>query len=483
MATAKKSKAKPAAKKTAAKNVAAKKAAAKKQPAKKAAQPKKAAKKPQAPAKKKPAASSHAAPKKIQKKPAPKSGAKKAVSAKKAPAKISKKPAAKPAAKKPAAKKPAQKKSSAAKLAPKKPAKPAAKKPASKKPAPKAVAPKPAAKPAVKKSAKPAAKAPAKPAAKKPAPKKPEPQKPAKAPAKKTAEKPEAKKAPAKKSEASKKSADQKHTLSVAEAIAEILKNKKPKKAEPAKELEKPAEPPAARQRACAGIYFSMSDLESYLATRDAVKFDENSEVSPGSSSKKKASKSASAHVAQVPKRALAAASISDILGFNPIEQSRKNFEEKDVPSKWKKYYKLLVDMKNRIQSGSSDKVESVSSSNMQLSHENSTQGMDAADIGSKNFERDMAFNLLSNEQTIISEVNAAIERIRNGTYGVCEITGKPIPESRLLAVPFTRCTIEGQKQKEAEMRRIKAGQRKQQFGVDLDSDNPDAELSDDVSE
>lgn len=283
-----------------------------------------------------------------------------------------------------------------------------------------------------------------------------------------------------KKGNSSKKIGDiKKHTISVAEAIAEILKNKKPKSSAPVEKL------PVAgsKQRACAGIYFSIEDLDSYLATRSTAKPEEDASSVSASASTKKSGKVSAAQPVQVPKRALSAASIADILGFNPIEQSRSAFEEKDVPAKWKKYYKLLVEMKNRIQNGSSDKVESVSSSNIQLSHENSTQGMDVADIGAKNFERDMAFNLLSNEQNIISEVNAAIERIRNGTYGICEVTGKAIPESRLLAVPFTRCTIEGQKQKEIEQRRLRAGQRARQYDVDLSADGQESEVPEDDSE
>lgn len=283
-----------------------------------------------------------------------------------------------------------------------------------------------------------------------------------------------------KKGNSSKKIGDiKKHTISVAEAIAEILKNKKPKSSAPVEKL------PVAgsKQRACAGIYFSIEDLDSYLATRGTAKPEEDASSVSASASTKKSGKVSAAQPVQVPKRALSAASIADILGFNPIEQSRSAFEEKDVPAKWKKYYKLLVEMKNRIQNGSSDKVESVSSSNIQLSHENSTQGMDVADIGAKNFERDMAFNLLSNEQNIISEVNAAIERIRNGTYGICEVTGKAIPESRLLAVPFTRCTIEGQKQKEIEQRRLRAGQRARQYDVDLSADGQESEVPEDDSE
>lgn len=89
-----------------------------------------------------------------------------------------------------------------------------------------------------------------------------------------------------------------------------------------------------------------------------------------------------------------------------------------------------------------------------------SSYGQHLADAGSESFERDMAYNLLSNEKEMIAEIDAAIERIRNGTYGICEVTGKPIPESRLEAIPFTRCTKEGQEIKEAENKKIKSVQR-----------------------
>jgi DnaK suppressor protein len=46
-----------------------------------------------------------------------------------------------------------------------------------------------------------------------------------------------------------------------------------------------------------------------------------------------------------------------------------------------------------------------------------------------------------------LRQVNAALERIENGTYGVCIVTGKPIPEERLEAIPWTDVTIEGAEQ------------------------------------
>jgi RNA polymerase-binding transcription factor DksA len=53
---------------------------------------------------------------------------------------------------------------------------------------------------------------------------------------------------------------------------------------------------------------------------------------------------------------------------------------------------------------------------------------------------------MVANEQEALAEIDAAIQRIHAGTYGVCEVTGKPIAKERLLAVPFTRHSAEAQK-------------------------------------
>lgn len=267
---------------------------------------------------------------------------------------------------------------------------------------------------------------------------------------------------------------------SIAEVIAELIRrpHQKPKARDGDREKSREPERLSAGGRPSAGIYFSMRDVENFLSGKKSAGQDEKSPSGQGASDKKKsAKKSGGAVVVPVPKRALPPASIVDILGFNPIEQSRSLFEEKDIPQKWRKYYKLLTEIKDRVLNGTSNKVDMVSSDNGELSHENSNQGMDAADIGSKNFERDMAMNLMSAEQNIVSEVNAAIERMRKGTYGVCEVTGKLIPESRLLAIPFARCTIEGQRQRELELKRLKSGAKREQFGVDMQEDFSSGEL------
>lgn len=76
---------------------------------------------------------------------------------------------------------------------------------------------------------------------------------------------------------------------------------------------------------------------------------------------------------------------------------------------------------------------------------EASAFGMHQADAGSDAYDRDFALSLLSQEQDSLYEIDEALKRIENGTYGVCEMSGKLIPHARLEALPFTRYTVECQ--------------------------------------
>jgi RNA polymerase-binding transcription factor DksA len=85
---------------------------------------------------------------------------------------------------------------------------------------------------------------------------------------------------------------------------------------------------------------------------------------------------------------------------------------------------------------------------------EASAFGMHQADAGSDAYDRDFALSLLSQEQDALYEIEEALKRIDGGTYGICEMSGKPIPHARLEAIPFARYTVECQtvieKQKKA---------------------------------
>lgn len=76
---------------------------------------------------------------------------------------------------------------------------------------------------------------------------------------------------------------------------------------------------------------------------------------------------------------------------------------------------------------------------------EASAFGMHQADAGSDAYDRDFALSLLSQEQDSLYEIDEALKRVENGTYGICEMSNKPIPHARLEALPFTRYTVECQ--------------------------------------
>ena len=80
---------------------------------------------------------------------------------------------------------------------------------------------------------------------------------------------------------------------------------------------------------------------------------------------------------------------------------------------------------------------------------EASAFGMHQADAGSDAYDRDFALSLLSQEQDALYEIDQALKRIELGTYGKCEMSGKPIPHARLEAIPFARFTVQCQSQLE----------------------------------
>lgn len=208
-------------------------------------------------------------------------------------------------------------------------------------------------------------------------------------------------------------------------------------------------------------IYFSIEDLNAFFEKKD---YNFNQSQREKSTAKVKSAPVAAkpAVAPAVQKQPLAVATVFDILGLNPVvAETHEKLEEKDVPRKWKKYYNMLVDLRKHHSTGVEQRSEEVlKRSAKEDAGDLSSYGQHLADAGSESFERDMAYNLISNQKEILAEIEEAIKRIKNGTYGICEVTGQPIPESRLSSIPYTRCTKEGQEIKEREAKRIKASQR-----------------------
>ena len=174
--------------------------------------------------------------------------------------------------------------------------------------------------------------------------------------------------------------------------------------------------------------------------------------------SKKAASKKVTAKKAPPKKKAtnkkapknVGAASSAAILGLDASEKKAKKRLPKPkaatskirVKAAWKKYYEILLDLRNRLTHQMDDlKKESA--------EEMTSYSMHMADSGTDNFDRDNALSLLSSDQDAVYEIDEALKRIEKNAFGVCEITGKTIPKTRLNAVPWARYTVGAQAQLE----------------------------------
>ena len=149
---------------------------------------------------------------------------------------------------------------------------------------------------------------------------------------------------------------------------------------------------------------------------------------------------------------AVPAASAQDLTASvsNYLLRTQKSEDEADA-----KLTPFLREQKQRLlvlRDAMLDSMTGVAQDNLRAraeGNEASAFGMHQADAGSDAYDRDFALNLLSQEQDALYEIDEALKRIELGTYGTCEMSGKPINRERLQAIPFTRFTVEAQSQLE----------------------------------
>jgi RNA polymerase-binding transcription factor DksA len=142
------------------------------------------------------------------------------------------------------------------------------------------------------------------------------------------------------------------------------------------------------------------------------------------------------------PSKPVASATAASILG-RPVVPGKKNGETRIKPE-WQKYYARLIELRDQL----TRQMDGLAKESAQ---EMAGYSLHMADSGTDNFDRDFALSLLSSDQDAIYEIEEALKRIEKNTYGVCELTGKLIPRSRLEAIPWTRFTVQAQMQLERE--------------------------------
>ena len=140
----------------------------------------------------------------------------------------------------------------------------------------------------------------------------------------------------------------------------------------------------------------------------------------------------------EVKKRKARAGVVPDV--ERPVKTLK--FSKEDVA----KFKKLLLDLRDYIIDG----VNFLATDNLKRSQrdaagELSGYGLHMADAGTDTFDREFALSLVSNEQEALYEIEEALKRFDQNTYGVCGMCEKTIAKARLEAVPFARLCVDCQ--------------------------------------
>ena len=108
---------------------------------------------------------------------------------------------------------------------------------------------------------------------------------------------------------------------------------------------------------------------------------------------------------------------------------SKKQFDD---------YRKLLIEKMQEILGD----VSAMEEAAFQRGGELSSMPVHLADLGTDSYEQEFNLNLVAEEKKILIEIQHALSRIADGTFGICEGLGIPIEDNRLEAIPWTRYSL-----------------------------------------
>jgi len=118
--------------------------------------------------------------------------------------------------------------------------------------------------------------------------------------------------------------------------------------------------------------------------------------------------------------------------------------------SEAKEYKSKLLFIRSRLRGDVSTMADAaLKKSRTESSGDLSSMPIHMADIGSDNFEQEFTLSLMQTDEEALGQIEAALERIEDGVYGVCVECEAKIPKARLDALPYTpvciKCASHGQ--------------------------------------
>src|SRR6266446_8122834 len=104
------------------------------------------------------------------------------------------------------------------------------------------------------------------------------------------------------------------------------------------------------------------------------------------------------------------------------------------------KFKKRLEDLKNQIS-------QSLTNCTAEVKKPDEATGYSQhqADQGTDDFDRRISLEVTSHEFQLLRQIERALEKIEEGTYGICDISGDKIPPARLDAMPYATTTVKAQ--------------------------------------
>lgn len=124
----------------------------------------------------------------------------------------------------------------------------------------------------------------------------------------------------------------------------------------------------------------------------------------------------------------------------NPARTRKKRLTRADIEH----FEQILLDKRREIMVNVNEiEDEALKKSRLDASGDLSSMPIHMADLGTDNYEQEFALELMDSEIKLLREIDDALERIEQKTYGTCEGTGKQIPKTRLEAKPWARYCVE----------------------------------------
>ena len=113
-------------------------------------------------------------------------------------------------------------------------------------------------------------------------------------------------------------------------------------------------------------------------------------------------------------------------------------------------FKQMLLEKRQEILSSVQEiEDEALKKSRLDASGDLSSMPIHMADLGTDNFQQEFSLELMDGERKLLTEIDDALTRIEEGTYGICQGSGKQIPRARLEAQPWARYSVEYAEQME----------------------------------